>query len=74
MQGEYDEAWLYGYIRIASRKLELPEDIAQEALQLAPQSWPLSIVLARYFIRHDAASVDGLARQFADTGRGGARS
>ena len=66
LRDEYDEAWLYGYIRVASRKAELPRDIEREALQLASRSWPLSIVLARYYIRHDPVRVDELGHQFAN--------
>jgi capsular polysaccharide biosynthesis protein len=65
LRDEYGEAWLYGYIRAASRNSELPADIEREALQLASRSWPLSIVLARYFIRHHPDRIDPLGLQFA---------
>lgn len=65
LQAEHDEAWLYGYVRIAGRKAPLPEQTEQEATRLAARSWPLSLALARYFIRHDTPRVDGLASQFA---------
>lgn len=65
LQAEYDEAWLYGYVRIAGRRAALPVEIEQEATRLAARSWPLSLALARYFVRQDASRVDGLASQFA---------
>jgi hypothetical protein len=65
LQARYDEAWLYGYIRALNPRGALPEDIEREALDLASSSWPISLVLARFYTRQDPQRADSLARQFA---------
>jgi hypothetical protein len=64
-QAQYDEVWLYGYLRALRPRETPPLEIAQEALRLASSSWPLSLALARYYATHDRALADGLAQQFA---------
>jgi hypothetical protein len=63
-QIQYDEAWLYGYVRAVGRRSNLPETIERDALSLAPRSWPVSMALARYYTQQDSARVDALARLF----------
>jgi capsular polysaccharide biosynthesis protein len=65
-QARYDEVWLYGYLRSLRAREAPPPEIEQEALRLAPSSWPISLALARYYATYDRARADGLARQFAD--------
>ena len=62
-QAQYDEAWLYGYVRNVGHRLRLPERIEQEALNLASRSWPVSLALARHYINLDPTRVEGMARQ-----------
>jgi Glycosyltransferase 61 len=67
-QAQYDEVWLYGYLRNRNKKA-LPSQVEQEALRLAASSWSVSLALAWYYAAHDPAhdpgQVDGLTRQFA---------
>jgi Glycosyltransferase 61 len=63
-QAQYDEAWLYGYVRNVGHRSRLPERIEQEALNLASRSWPVSLALARHYINLDTTRVEGMARQF----------
>ncbi|MGH2615606.1 MAG: glycosyltransferase 61 family protein [Thermomicrobiales bacterium] len=64
-QRQFDEVWLYARIRKAATKSTLPDDIEQEAEALATASWPLSLMLARYYARaRDAARADAMASQF----------
>lgn len=66
LQNRFDEAWLYARVRKASTKSTLPEAIEAEAAALAATSWPLSLILARYYARaRDTARVDEMANQFA---------
>lgn len=66
LQEQFDEAWLYARVRKASTKSTLPADIEAEAISTAGTSWPLSLMLARYYARaKDAARADAMANQFA---------
>src|SRR4051812_6069991 len=65
LQARYDEVWLYGYIRALSRGEALPADVEREAQHLASTSWPVSLVLAHFYVRQDRQRADNLARQFA---------
>jgi hypothetical protein len=65
LKAQYDEAWLYGYIRGFNQGSALPLDLEREALSLASSSWPISLVLARYYTRRDPQRANSLARQFA---------
>jgi hypothetical protein len=65
LQNQFDEAWLFARVRKASTKSTLPEAIAAEATALAATSWPLSLMLARYYARaRDTARADEMAEQF----------
>jgi hypothetical protein len=65
IQNQFDEAWLYARVRKASTKSTLPEAIAAEATALAATSWPLSLMLARYYARaRDIARSEEMAEQF----------
>lgn len=64
LEAQYDEAWIYGHVRVVGQRNALPETIEQEAVSLAAQQWPVSLALARYYCKHEPSRVDGLARQF----------
>ena len=65
LRNQFDEAWLYARVRKATTKSSLPEAIEDEAVALAATSWPLSLMLARYYARaKDAARTDAMADQF----------
>jgi hypothetical protein len=61
---QFDEAWLYAMVRDARQGQALPADLEAEAMTHAATSWPLSLVLARYFADREPNRVDALARQF----------
>jgi hypothetical protein len=72
LQRRYDEAWFYTRLRkTISRKTarkpeSLPIDLERDALELAAESWPVSFMLALYFLRAgDSSRADTLANQFA---------
>jgi hypothetical protein len=65
LQAQYDQVWLYGYVRGVGSRRELPADVEQVGLRLASSSWPVSLALAWYSTANEPARVDGLARQFA---------
>jgi hypothetical protein len=67
LQRRYDEAWFYARLRKTLRKPgSLPEDLEREALELASEAWPISLVLALYYARASHNSrADSLAKQFA---------
>jgi hypothetical protein len=65
LQARYDEAWLYGYIRALNPRGALPVDVEREALMLASSSWPLSLVLARFYAHQNPQRAENLAREFA---------
>ncbi len=67
LRSQYDEAWLYAYVRTAaSRRQALPPEVEREALGLAERSWPVSAILALYYsrARRDAARADSAIRRF----------
>jgi hypothetical protein len=66
MQARFDEAWLYSRLRKGSAKSgSLPAAIEDEATRVATRSWPVSLMLARYYARErDAPRTEALARQF----------
>jgi hypothetical protein len=64
LQARYDEAWLYGYIRALNPRGALPVDVEREALNLASSSWPVSLVLARFYAHQNPQRADKLAQQF----------
>jgi hypothetical protein len=68
LQRRFDEAWLYARVRKASgRTGTLPPEIEEEAVALSDQSWPLSLMLARYYARARAgAQTEQMAMQFVD--------
>jgi hypothetical protein len=72
----FDEAWLYAMVQDVPADETLAPEVEHDALDLAPSSWPLSMILAQYYQRRNLPRVDDLARQFAnlaaeerDTGR-----
>ena len=65
LEAQYDETWLYGYIRALNQRGTLPADVEREALSLASSSWPISLVLARFYTRQDPQRADSLAQLFA---------
>ena len=67
LQPRYDEAWFYARLRKASSKAgSLPADLESEARDLAATSWPVSLMLARYYARaRDRSRTNDLANQFA---------
>jgi hypothetical protein len=67
LRGRYDEAWFYARLRKTLEKaVSLPADVEREALDIASASWPVSFVLARYYVRTgDNQRADTLTNQFA---------
>ncbi len=68
LRSQYDEAWLYAYVRTAaSRRQALPPEVEREALGLAERSWPVSAILALYYsrARRDAARANSAVQRFA---------
>ncbi len=63
----FDEAWFYARVRKgASKSGTLPEHLEREAMAFAAESWPVSLVLARYYARaRDAERTDAMVNQFA---------
>lgn len=68
LQARFDEAWLYARVRKATSKVSaLPEDIKREAREVSRHSWPVSLMLARYYARmRDDARTDEMVNQWAD--------
>lgn len=66
-QEHYDEAWVYARVRKASGNPgSLPAEIESEAVRWAERSWPISLMLARYYARQaDETSTVKMFRQFA---------
>jgi hypothetical protein len=65
LQERFDEAWLFARVRKASTRSTLPEAIEAETVSRAATSWPLSLMLARYYARaRDAARTEEMANQF----------
>ena len=67
LQRRFDEAWFYARLRKAASKAgSLPLDLEGEAVKLAASSWPVSLMLARYYGRaRDASRTNAMANQFA---------
>ena len=67
LQRRYAEAWFYARLRkAASKPGSLPANLESEAVDLAAESWPVSLMLARYYARaRDAARTNAMASQFA---------
>ena len=66
LQRRFDEAWFYARLRkAASKPGSLPADLELEAVDLAATSWPVSLMLARYYARsRDASHANAMANQF----------
>jgi hypothetical protein len=67
LQRRFDEAWFYARLRKAASKAgSLPADLEHEAVELAARSWPVSLMLARYYARsRDVSRANAIANQFA---------
>ena len=67
LQRRFDEAWFYARLRKAASKAgSLPADLEREALRVAAGSWPVSLMLARYYARaRDTSGANAMANQFA---------
>jgi hypothetical protein len=67
LQRRFDEAWFYARLRKAASKAgSLPADLEREAVELAARSWPVSLMLARYYARsRDVSRANAMANQFA---------
>jgi hypothetical protein len=72
LQHRYDEAWFYTRLRKTirrspSRTLEsLPVDLERDALELAVESWPVSFMLALYYLRAgDSERAETMTTRFA---------
>ena len=67
LREEYDEAWGYGRVRtrIGGRQT-LAAAVEHDALGLAMVSWPVGLILARYYAGRDAARADDLAKRFTE--------
>jgi hypothetical protein len=67
LRRRYDEAWYYARLRKTLEKAGvLPDDLEREALAIASESWPVSLVLARYYVRTGEKSrADAWASRFA---------
>lgn len=68
LQRRFDEAWFYARLRKAASKAgSLPADLEREAVHLATESWPVSMMLARYYARsRDTSRANAMANQFAE--------
>jgi hypothetical protein len=68
LKERYDEAWLYARVRKASgRTGTLPPEVETEAVVLSTRSWPVSLMLARYYARaRDGEQAERMASQFAE--------
>jgi hypothetical protein len=66
LQDRFDESWFFSRVRKGGNKADaLPAEIESEARELAARSWPVSLMLARYYTRlRDGAAADAMARQF----------
>jgi hypothetical protein len=62
----FDEAWFYAMVQDVPADETLDPDIERGALLVARSSWPLSLVLARYYQQRKDSRVDDFARQFVD--------
>ncbi len=66
LQRRFAEAWVYARLRKAATRSTLPDDLREEAVALASSSWPVSLMLARYYARtHDRPQTNAMALQFA---------
>ena len=66
LRREYDETDWYARIRHPVSTETLPPDVETTAIAAAHDSWAISWVLARYFLRREPQRVDGLVAQFAE--------
>jgi hypothetical protein len=66
LRHDYEAVDWYARIRHPVSTEALPPAVEAEALRAAQDSWPLSWVLARYFLRRDPERVDGLVARFAE--------
>jgi hypothetical protein len=67
LKRRFNEAWFYARLRKAASKAgSLPADLEFEAASVAAESWPVSLMLARYYARsRDATRANAMAKQFA---------
>ena len=67
LQRRFDEAWFFARLRKAASKAgSLPADLEREAVELAATSWPVSLMLSRYYARsRDTSGANAMANQFA---------
>lgn len=63
---QFDESWAYARVRRATGKSSrLPTDTERAVLQRAARSWPVSLMLARYYVRAEIVDCgEAMARQF----------
>jgi capsular polysaccharide biosynthesis protein len=66
MQATFDESWFIATVRDLSRLETLSPELEREAMACARSSWPLSLMLARYYSGLDTSRVKALIHQFAD--------
>lgn len=64
LRPEYDEADWYARIRHPVRTETLPAGVETAAQAVARDSWPVSWVLARYYLRRNPERVEGLVARF----------
>jgi len=66
-QERFDEEWFYATVRRTGPGGEaFSPQLEDEVFHLARSSWPLSLMLAKYYSVRDTSRVDPLVRQFAD--------
>lgn len=68
LDADFDEAWAYSRLRKAAGKsTALAGDVEANVARLSTTSWPVSLMLARYFSRlEDAEKTQEMSLQFLD--------
>jgi hypothetical protein len=66
LRGEFSEAWMFARLRKAAGRADsLPADLEAEANAMASHSWPISLMLARFFARaRKKTQAETAVRQF----------
>jgi hypothetical protein len=67
LQERFDEEWFFVAVRMTGPGGQaFPPESEDEVMLRARSSWPLSLMLAKYYSARDVARTDRLVRQFAD--------
>lgn len=68
LQDHYDEVWFYARVRkVMAKGKTLAPELERDAVFIAETSWPVSLVLADYYMQTENVSgAEGMANRFAD--------